>query len=248
MTDTERVTRDERGHPTIHVDASKPIAEQLAEPEVRAAVEGVVRDAMGGASLWGEVATEPAEPIRFEAARKDLLHALTRTQHALSDADERPVLQSWWLTVEAGLLTIHAADNYRLARATVDVLAEAEGRFGVHRSEGKALLAFLATGPSSVVVDVAGGSWSVSHDEGRLTGRLSPGEPPDWSRVTDRGEPELTFALNGKYTAEAAKAAVGESGVVLVDWRGEDQAVLYRSQGYDEWVMPVRTPSPQVAR
>lgn len=192
--------------------------------------------------LWGEVPTEPAEPIALTTARKDLLAALTRTQHALSDHEERPVLQSWWLTFDDVHLVIHAADNFRIARATVDVIAASGGVFGIHRSEGKALLAFLASGPPDVSVDVSGGQWAVTHDEGRLTGRLSPGTPPDWSRVMEGREPSLTFAMAGRYAADAAKAAVGASGVVMVDWEGPESPVVYRSEGYLELVMPVRIP------
>lgn len=191
-------------------------------------------------TMWGEVPTEPAEPIAFTTSRKDLLHALTRTQHALSGEEDRPVLQSWWLTVDGELLVIHTSDNYRVAKATVDVDAESVGRFGIHRSEGKAILAFLASGPSDVTVDVAGGAWSISHDEGRLTGRLSPGTPPDWSKVTDGLAPALTFTLQGKFASDAAKAAVGESGIVTVDWESPERPTVWRSPGFLEVVMPVR--------
>ncbi len=190
--------------------------------------------------LWGEVPTEPAEPIAFTASRKDLLHALTRTQHALSGEEDRPVLQSWWLAVDASHLVIHAADDYRVARATVGVLTDSACRFGIHRSEGKAILAFLASGPSDVNVDVAGGAWSISHDEGRLTGRLSPGTPPTWSSITDTLAPVLTFNLNGRYLSDAAKAAVGESGVVSLDWESAERPSVLRSPGYLEVVVPVR--------
>lgn len=144
--------------------------------------------------LWGEVPTEPAEPIAFTASRKDLLHVLT----------------------------------------------DSAGRFGIHRSEGKAILAFLASGPSDVTVDVAGGAWSISHDEGRLTGRLSPGTPPTWSSITDTRAPVLTFNLNGRYLSDAAKAAVGESGVVSLDWESAERPSVLRSPGYLEVVLPVR--------
>lgn len=191
-------------------------------------------------NLWGEVPTTPAEPLSFQTERKALLSALSRTQHALGDDDKRPVLQSWWLVVDGDLLTVHTADNYRLARAVVDVSSSGVGLFGIHRSEGKALLAFLASGPPDLIIDVSGGAWSVSHDEGRLTGRLSPGSPPDWAVVTHRDAAVTTLALNGRLAADAAKAATGESGIVMVDLGSSDRPTLFRSDGYDEWVMPVR--------
>jgi DNA polymerase III sliding clamp (beta) subunit (PCNA family) len=244
--DTPRVTRDEHGRPTIHVDVDGDIAAQLNEPAVRGAVEGVVRNVLGAPApsdgFWADPPSGPAEPISFQTARKDLLHALTRTQHALSGDEDRLVLQSWWLTVEGKALVIHASDNYRVARATVSVETVDGGRFGIHRSEGKALLAFLASGPSDVAVDVAGGAWSVTHDEGRLAGRLAPGDPPDWSKVTIARVAERTVALNGRYVADAAKAATGESGVLLMDFHAPEEPALFRSEGYDEWIMPVRTP------
>ena len=191
-------------------------------------------------AFWGEVPTEPAEPIAFQAARKDLLSALSRTQHAIGDDEDRPVLQSWWLTVDGDLLSIHTADNYRLARATIDVSSDTVGRCGIHRSEGRALLAFLASGPSDVSVDVSNGAWSITTDEGMLTGRLSPGTPPDWLAVTKPVEPSLTFSMNGRYAQDAAKAAVGASGMVTVDWESPERPVVYRSDGFTEWIMPIR--------
>lgn len=207
----------------------------------RAIIEGVVRKAMGGDGFWGEVVTGPAEPVVFQAGRKDLLAALTRTQHALATDEDRPVLQSWWLTATDDRLTVHTADNYRLARATVDITAQGVGWFGIHRSEGKALLAFLASGPDSVAFEASGGAWSVHHEDGMLTGRLSPGQPPDWSKVTERGQDEtVRYALNGKFASDAARAAIGESGIVHVDYEAADKPTVWHSTGYSEWVMPVR--------
>jgi hypothetical protein len=231
---------------TVDLDDDRSISEQMDTPENREAIEGVVRNAIGDPppsdGFWGEVPTGPAEPIAFQTARKDLLHALTRTQHAHSGDEARPVLQSWWLTVEPGTLTIHAADNYRLARVTIDITSTSDGWFGIHRSEGKALLAFLASGPSDVTFDASGGAWSVRHEDGMLTGRLSPGTPPDWRAITDAATPSdaIRFALNGRYASDAAKAATGASGIALVDYAAADRPTHWHSDGYDEWVMPVR--------
>lgn len=231
---------------TVDLDSDKSIRDQLDTPESREAIAGVVRDAIGqpppGDGFWADAPSGPAEPIAFQTARKDLLHALTRTQHALSGDEARPVLQSWWLTVEGGHLTIHAADNYRLARAVIDITSTSEGWFGIHRIEAKALLAFLASGPADVTLDAAGGAWSVRHEDGMLTGRLSPGTPPDWRAVTDAATPDdaVRFALNGRYASDAARAATGESGIALVDYAAPDRPTVWHSDGYDEWVMPVR--------
>lgn len=231
---------------TVDLDDERSIRDQLDTPENREAVGEVIRNAVGAQApsdgFWAEPPSGPAAPIAFQTARKDLLNALTRTQHALSGDEARSVLQSWWLTVEGGYLTIHAADNYRLARAVIDITSTSEGWFGIHRSEGKALLAFLASGPSDVTLDAAGGAWSVRHEDGMLTGRLSPGTPPDWSVVTEAATPDdaARFALNGRYASDAAKAATGDSGIALVDIAGPDRPSHWHSDGYDEWVMPVR--------
>lgn len=231
---------------TVDLDSDRSIRDQLDTPENREAIADVVRGAMGepppSDGFWAEPPSGPAEPIAFQCARKDLLNALTRTQHALSGDEARPVLQSWWLTVDGPYLTIHTADNYRLARAVIDIASTSAGWFGIHRSEAKALLAFLATGPSDVTVDASGGAWSVRHEDGLLTGRLSPGTPPDWSAVTDAAMPAdaITFALNGRYASDAAKAATGSSGIVRVDYAAPDRPTHWHSDGYDEWVMPVR--------
>ncbi len=230
----------------VDLDSDQSIRDQLDTPENREAIAGVVRDAIGepppSDGFWADAPSGPAEPIAFQTARKDLLTALTRTQHALSGDEARPVLQSWWLTVEGGYLTIHAADNYRLSRAVIDITSTSEGWFGIHRSEAKALLAFLATGPSDVTFDAAGGAWSVRHEDGMLTGRLSPGTPPDWRAVTDAATPDdaITFALNGRYASDAARAATGDSGIARVDYAAPDRPTHWHSDGYDEWVMPVR--------
>ena len=237
---------------TIDPDDPRPIREQLDTPANREAVAGVIRDALGEEEtapppdgFWAEAPTGPEAPVTFQASRKDLLHALTRTEHAIASDKARPVLQSWWLTVEGGVLTIHTADNYRLARAVIDVSAQSDGWFGIHRSEGKALLAFLASGPSDVWFDAAGGGWAVRHEDGSLTGRLSPGTPPRWSQITDRilAEPTVEYTLNGRFASDAAKAATGPGGTVLVDYESEDRPTRWHSEGYDEWVMPVRTPN-----
>ena len=112
----------------IQVDADRPIREQIDTPENRAAIEDIVRRGVGipedGApppdapgSLWGEPESAQVPPIAFTTERKAILQALTRTQHALAadDDDSRPVLQTWWLSVADQKLTIHAADNHRVA-------------------------------------------------------------------------------------------------------------------------------------
>ena len=242
----------------IDVDASRPIAEQIDTPENRAAVEDVIRNVLGvdegeapaqEGSLWGEPEQAQVPPIAFTTERKAIHQALVRTQHAQeSDEDGRPVLQAWWLSVAAQKLVIHAADNRRVARATVDCIPapeDAEGVFGIHRSDAKKLLAFLATGPDDVWVTAEGGGWSFSHGEGRLTGRLMVGTPPDWSAVTTGYQPAVVVALNSRFVAEAGKAAEGRSGVVRVEYIAEDKPVIFRSSDLDEWVMPVRIGTPE---
>ena len=212
-------------------------------PEVTVAAprtDGEVTDATDG-GFWGEVVTGPLAPVTFQTSRKGLSSALTRTQHAHSGDEARPVLQSWWLTVAGDTLTIHTADNYRLARATVSVDSQGDGWFGIHRSEAKALLAFLASGPDDVAFEAGDGAWSVHHEDGRLTGRLSPGTPPDWSSITEReGRDPVSYALDGRFASDAAKAAIGASGIVHVDYVSADRPTVWRSDGYSEWVMPVR--------
>lgn len=231
----------------VDLTSDKSIREQMDTPENRAAIEDVVRNAIGDPppsdGFWADAPSGPAEPIAFQTARKDLLHALSRTLHAIpTDKDARPILQSWWLTVDGGYLTIHTADNYRLARATIDITSTSEGWFGIHWTEGKALLAFLASGPEDVTFDASNGVWSVRHEDGMLTGRLSPGTPPDWRVVTDVAMPEgaITFALNGRYASDAARAATGASGIARVDYAAPDRPTHWHSDAYDEWVMPVR--------
>lgn len=196
------------------------------------------------AGLWGEPETAQVPPIAFTTERKAIHQALTRTQHAqVTDEDGRPVLMAWWLSVADQKLTIHCADNYRIARAVVDCLPapeDASGLFGIHRSDAKKLLAFLATGPDDVWVTAEGGGWSFSHGEGRLTGRLMVGTPPDWSAITDGHQPAIVVALNARYVAEAGKAAEGRSGVVRVEYIGDGKPIVFRSTDLDEWVMPVR--------
>lgn len=241
---------------TVDMDDPRPIREQIDHPANRAAIEDVVRAALGSdeppppeAGLWGEEPTAQVPPIAFTTERKAIHQALSRTQHAqVDDPDGRPVLQAWWLSVAAQKLTIHAADNYRVARAVVDCLPapeDAEGVFGIHRSDAKKLLAFLATGPDDVWVTAEGGGWSFSHGEGRLTGRLMVGTPPDWSAVTTGYQPAVVVALNAKYVAEAGKAAEGRSGVVRVEYVAEDKPVVFRSTDLDEWIMPVRLGTPE---
>lgn len=242
---------------TVDMDDPRPIREQIDPPANRAAIEDVVRAALGSdeppppeAGLWGEEPTAQVPPIAFTTERKAIHQALTRTLHALApdDDDSRPVLQTWWLSVADQKLTIHAADNYRVARARVDVLPapeDAEGVFGIHRTDAKKLLAFLATGPDDVWVTAEGGGWSFSHESGRLTGRLFRGDPPDWSRVTEGALPAVVVALNAKYVAEAGKAAEGRSGVVRVEYVAEDKPVVFRSTDLDEWIMPVRLGTPE---
>lgn len=75
----------------------------------KAIIEGVVRDAVGG--FWGPGVTGPTSPLSFQTSRKDLLAALTRTQHAQATDEDRPVLQSWWLSVEGDRLTVHTSDG-----------------------------------------------------------------------------------------------------------------------------------------
>lgn len=213
---------------------------EMGTPEAEDIVREVVREAVG---FWGEIATGPLSRVTFQTSRKGLLGALTRTQHAQASEEDRPVLQSWWLTVEGKRLTVHASDNYRLARATVDIESQGDGWFGIHRSEAKALLAFLASGPDDVAFEAGDGAWSVHHETGQLTGLLSPGEPPDWSAITSR-EPAnpVRYALNGKYASDAAKAAIGASGIVFVDYTSAELPTVWHSDGYSEWVMPVRIP------
>lgn len=231
---------------TVDLDSERSIRDQIDTPEHREAIAGVVRTAMGepppSDGFWGEAPSGPAEPVAFQTARKDLLAALTRSQHAISGDEARPVLQSWWLSVADGYLTIHTADNYRLARVVIDVTSTSAGWFGIHRSEGKALLAFLSSGPSDVTFDAAGGDWSVRHEDGMLTGRLSPGTPPDWRAVTDAATPEpaVRFKLSGRFASEAAKWAAGDGGAVVVDYTADDRPTHWHSDGVDEWVMPVR--------
>ena len=232
----------------INVDVDKPIGPQIDTPENRAAIEDIVRRAMpeeATGSLWGEPESAQVPPIAFTTERKAIHAALTRTLHAAApdDEDSRPVLQCWWLSVADRKLTIHAADNYRVARARVDVLPSPEvagGLFGIHRSDAKKLLAFLATGPDDVWVTAEGGAWAFSHELGRLTGRLFNGEPPDWTGVTEGALPLITVGLNARYVAEAGKAAEGRSGVVRVEYVNETRPIVFRSTDLDEWVMPVR--------
>lgn len=200
-------------------------------------------------SLWGEPETAQVPPIAFTTERKAVHAALSRTQHAQeADDDGRPVLQAWWLSVAAQKLTIHCADNRRVARAVVDCLPspeDAEGVFGIHRSDAKKLLAFLATGPDDVWVTAEGGGWSFSHGEGRLTGRLMIGTPPDWSAVTTGFQPTFTVAFAARFVAEAGKAAEGRSGVVRVEYTDERRPVVFRSTDLDEFVMPVLLGTPE---
>lgn len=206
------------------------------------------------ANLWGEPAVEMAEPIGLTTARKDLHNALSRTLHCVASAEDDPeVLKAWWLTVDTldENLIVHGSDRFRLARATVDVIAESGGTFAIGRSDSKTLLAFLAKGPTDVRIDVSGGAWAVSHEEGRLTGLLHGGTPPDWRRITEvADEPTVVLSLSARFAQEAAAAATGgESGVVRVEYRDEQRPALYRSPGLDEWVMPVRTaPVAEVSR
>ena len=227
----------------VDLDSGRSIREQIDTPENREKVAEVVRNAMGSdkpaEGLWPAEPPEPAPPVAFQTERKGLLDALSRTQHAhASDPDANPVMHLWWLTVKDDRLTIHASDGYRLARATLDVIPTTEGTFALHRSDGKAILAFLAKGPDDVYVQAEGGAFRFSHEDGILTGHLGTGKPPDWSRVTV--EPVLTWSMNGKFASEAAKAATGPSGVVLVEFETPDKPTAWRSEGYAEWVMPVR--------
>ena len=239
----------------VDPDSDRSIAEQIDTPENRAAIEDIARRALGmesdapppppDGSLWGEPESAQVPPIAFTTERKAIHQALTRTQHALApdDDDSRPVLQTWWLSVADQKLTIHAADNHRVARARVDVLPapeDAEGVFGIHRTDAKKLLAFLATGPDDVWVTAEGGGWSFSHESGRLTGRLMIGTPPDWSRVTDGALPAFVVGLAARYVAEAGKAAEGRSGVVRIEYVDETRPVVFRSTDLDEWIMGVR--------
>lgn len=216
----------------------------LGTPEAEGVIEDVARGVAGGAvggGLWGQVVTGPVEPLAFQTTRKGLLAALARTQHAMASDEDRPILQSWWLTVDGHELTIHASDNYRLARATIDVESQGSGWLGIHRGEGKALLAFLASGPDDLAFDAGDGVWSVHHGQGQLKGLLSPGEPPDWSAITGH-EPGrvVRYALNGRFASDAAKAGVGASGIVFVDYESMGRPTVWHSDGYSEWVMPVR--------
>ena len=239
----------------VDLDSGKSIAEQIDTPENRAAVEDIVPNAIGDEpqppadSLWGEEPTAQVPPIAFTTERKAIHQALARTQHAQeSDEDGRPVLQAWWLSVAHQKLTIHAADNRRVARAIVDCIPapeDAEGVFGIHRSDAKKLLAFLATGPDDVWVTAEGGGWSFSHGEGRLTGRLMVGTPPDWSAVTEGFQPAITVALASRFVAEAGKAAEGRSGVVRIEYTDERRPVVFRSTDLDEWVMPFLLGKPE---
>ena len=248
----------------INVDLSgdRSIRDQIDTPENREAVAEVVRNALGieggtgeahspDGSLWAEMATSAqVPPIAFATARKDLHSALIRTQHALApdDEDSRPVLMCWWLSVAAKKLTIHAADNYRVCRATLAVIPspeDAEGLFAIHRSDARKLLAFLATGPDDVWVTAEGGAWAFSHEMGRLTGRLFAGTPPDWTAITEGAQAAITVGLNARYVAEAGKAAEGASGVVRVEYVDERRPVAFRSTGLDEWIMPVRLGTPE---
>ena len=133
----------------VDLDSDRSIRDQIDTPEHRAALADVIRNALGDdgtppppdGSLWGEPETAQVPPIAFATERKAIHQALTRTQHAQeSDDDGRPVLQAWWLTVADQKLTIHAADNRRIARATVDCLPapeDAAGGFGIHRWDAK---------------------------------------------------------------------------------------------------------------
>ena len=234
----------------IRVDADRPIREQIDTPENRAAVEDIVRRAMpdpspeAPGSLWGEPESAQVPPIAFTTERKGLLAAFSRTQHALaSEDDERPILQAWWLAVADRRLSVHAADNHRVARGTVDVLPapeDAAGTFGIHRTDGKALLAFLAKGPDDVWVEAAGGAWTIRHEDGVLRGRLMNGTPPGWDKVTEEREPVIVVGMAARYVSEAGKAAEGRSGVVRVEWLGDGAPIVFRSTDLDEWVMPVR--------
>ena len=249
----------------INVDLSgdKSIADQIDTPENREAVAEVVRNALGidggtgeahapDGSLWAEMDTSAqVPPIAFTTARKDIHAALSRTQHALApdEPDSRPVLTCWWLSVAEKKLTIHTADNYRVARAIVDVLPspeDAEGLFAIHRTDARKLLAFLASGPDDVWVTAEGGAWSFSHEMGLLTGRVFAGTPPDWTAITEGALPAITGGLNARYVAEAAKAAeAGASGVVRWEYIDERRPVVFRSTALDEWIMPVRLGAPE---
>lgn len=195
-------------------------------------------------ALWPEADQPQLPPIAFTTERKALLAAFSRTQHAIAtDEDASPVLQAWWLAVRDQKLTIHAADNFRVARARVDVLPapeDAEGVFGIHHREARALLAFLAKGPDELWMEAAGGAWTIHHEDGRLTGRLFHGTPPDWTKVTERDDAAITVSLNARFLADAGKAAEGRSGVVRVEYISEAAPVVFRSTDLDEFVMPVR--------
>lgn len=247
----------------VDLDSGQSIRDQIDTPENREAVAEVIRDALGieggtgeahspEGSLWAEMAASAdVPPIAFTTARKDIHAALSRTQHALApdEPDSRPVLTCWWLSVADKKLTIHTADNYRVARARIDVIPspeDAEGLFAIHRSDAKKLLAFLASGPDDVWVTAEGGAWAFSHEMGRLTGRVFAGTPPDWTVITEGALPAITGGLNAKYVAEAAKAAgEGPSGVVRWEYIDERRPVVFRSASLDEWIMPVRIGTPE---
>ena len=247
----------------ITVDPDKPIREQIDTPENRSAIEDVVRASLGieggtgeahapDGSLWAEVASDAqVPPIAFTTARKDIHAALSRTQHALApdEPDSRPVLTCWWLSVARQKLTIHTADNYRVARSIIDVIPspeDAEGLFAIHRTDARKLLAFLASGPDDVWVTAEGGTWTFSHEMGRLTGRVFAGTPPDWTAITEGALPAITGGLNARYIAEAAKAAeAGASGVVRWEYIDERRPIVFRSSSLDEWIMPVRLGTPE---
>lgn len=248
---------------TVDLDDERSIRDQIDTPENREALAEVVRDALGieggtgeahapDGSLWAEMAASAqVPPIAFTTARKDIHAALSRTQHAMApdDVDSRPVLTCWWLSVADQKLTIHTADNYRVARARIDVIPspeDAEGLFAIHRSDARKLLAFLASGPDDVWVTAEGGAWAFSHEMGRLTGRVFAGTPPDWTAVTEGAQPAITGGLNARYVAEAAKAAeAGASGVVRWEYVDERRPVVFRSTDLDEWIMPVRLGTPE---
>jgi hypothetical protein len=195
-----------------------------AEPGTRAAIEDIVRDALG-------ITTMVIDASSF-------LEALKRVEHAAIRAEDGPpVLRCIHVTHGR----VEAADNYRVSRSSFGC-EPCEGSFLFHVADVPVLVAWLSTMLKGTSVNVLIGD-VISFEVGfaaRLTLPRFTGTYPNTDAVLPTDDAPVQIALSAAFLGDLKKLG---KGVLRVGLWGSQRGVLFTLVSDDEiseWVSPVR--------
>jgi DNA polymerase III sliding clamp (beta) subunit (PCNA family) len=164
--------------------------------------------------------------------------ALGRVWHAVATDEERPILATVLFEGVAQGFRLVAADNYRIAIATLSEEDHSDfGRVALPRMYVSTLRAFLKAWKRTVSVKVEGERLVVGDSRDQLALRYMNGTFPNYASVIPNGGPVV--GVNPKYLADTAAAT---KGLILKLTKGEtlEAPFVITAEDYREAIMAVR--------